>query len=87
MAWLSFMFIFLVGGIMLLVGLLSDGAAVRIEKLSFLIGTIFGVFTTIVVSYFGASTVTDRADLKYGAVERPPEGQAQPPAPMPQPGP
>lgn len=71
MAWISFGFIILFGSYMLETGLRSDEGAARVEKLSFLIGTIFGVCTTIVVSYFTSSTVTQMNDTKFGAQEEP----------------
>jgi len=50
---------------MLVYGVTKDGAADRIENLSFLLGTIFGMCTTIIVSYFAGSTVTDVNDLRF----------------------
>lgn len=75
MAWISFGFIIVFGSYMLEIGLRSDEGAARVEKLSFLIGTIFGVCTTIVVSYFTSSTVTQVNDTKFGALETPEEGK------------
>jgi len=66
MAWISFWFMLVVGGWMLIQGVTQDAAADRIEKLSFLLGTLFGMCTTIVVSYFTASTVTQVNDLRFG---------------------
>lgn len=74
MAWISFGFIILFGAYMLEIGLRSDEGAARVEKLSFLIGTIFGVCTTIVVSYFTSSTVTQVNDTKFATPERPLDG-------------
>lgn len=65
MAWMSFYFMLGVGGWMLIYAVTQDGAADRVEKLSFLLGTIFGMCTTIIVSYFAGSTVTDVNDLKF----------------------
>lgn len=75
MAWISFGFIIVFGSYMLEIGLRSDEGAARVEKLSFLIGTIFGVCTTIVVSYFTSSTVTQVNDTKFGVLETPEEGK------------
>jgi len=75
MAWISFGFIILFGGYMLQTGMSSDEGAARVEKLSFLIGTIFGVCTTIVVSYFGSSTMTQMNDTKFAKPEEPPDAQ------------
>jgi sulfite exporter TauE/SafE len=66
MAWISFWFMLVVGGWMLWQGVTTEDGADRIEKLSFLLGTLFGMCTTIVVSYFTASTVTQVNDLKFG---------------------
>ena len=65
MAWISFYFIILVGGGMMIYALTDDAAASRVEQISFLLGTVFGVLATIVVSYFTASTVTDVNDLRF----------------------
>ncbi len=65
MAWISFWFIFFVGGGIMLYAMMNDGAADRVEKISFLLGTVFGVMTTIVVSYFTSSTVTQVNDLRF----------------------
>lgn len=62
MAWLSFGFILIVGGWLLFQGMKSDEEAQRVEDLSFLVGTLFGVCTTIVITYFGGATVTDVSD-------------------------
>lgn len=66
MAWISFWFMLVVGGWMLWQGVTTDEGADRIEKLSFLLGTLFGMCTTIVVSYFTASTVTQVNDIRFG---------------------
>lgn len=59
MAWLSFWLLVIVGCGSLAIGLSSDAAATRIEKLSFLIGTLFGCWVTVVAAYFGASSLVD----------------------------
>lgn len=67
MAWLSF---WLIGGLgigLIVVGMASDSVVARIDKLSFIIGSLFGVWGGIVLAYFGASAYTDRNDLKYNA--------------------
>lgn len=87
MAWISFGFIILFGAYMLEIGLRSDEGAARVEKLSFLIGTVFGVCTTIVVSYFTSSTVTQMNDTKFGPAGAPRDAGNRPPAPTPAPPP
>ena len=75
MAWISFWFMLGVGGWMLIYAVTQEGAADRVEKLSFLLGSIFGMCTTIIVSYFTSSTVTQMNDTKFGPAEPPQEGQ------------
>lgn len=74
MAWISFWFMLVVGGWMLIYGTTQDAAAERVEKLSFLLGSLFGMCTTIIVSYFTSSTVTQINDTKCGVVEDTLEG-------------
>lgn len=75
MAWISFWFMLIVGGWMLYHGVKTEGGADRIEKLSFLLGSIFGMCTTIIVSYFTSSTVTQMNDTKFGPAQTPKEGR------------
>lgn len=79
MAWLSF---WLIGGLgvgLIGIGMTSDAVVVRIDKLSFIIGSLFGVWGGIVLAYFGASAYTDRNDLKYNApVEESVEPEPEP---------
>jgi hypothetical protein len=60
MAWWSFRLIFLVGIPLLAFGLYSDDNAARVESLSFLLGTLFGVWVSVVLAYFGATALADR---------------------------
>lgn len=71
MAWISFWFMLFVGGLMILLGTTQEGMAARIEKLSFLLGSVFGMCTTVIVSYFTSSTVTQINDGQ----KEPPDGQ------------
>lgn len=87
MAWTSFWFMLIVGGWMLWKGVTTDEGADRIEKLSFLLGTLFGMCTSIIVSYFTASTITQVNDLRFGPLEEPQEGGSPAPAPTPAPAP
>ena len=66
MAWTAFIFMLVISAWMIYKGVTDKEAAVRIEQLSFLLGSVFGLCTTIVVSYFTASTVTQVADVKSG---------------------
>jgi len=58
---------------MLLLGTTQEGMATRIEKLSFLLGSVFGMCTTIIVSYFTSSTMTQMNDTKFGSQKEPPD--------------
>lgn len=66
MAWIAFWFMLFVGGWMLFMGVSQEDASVRISNLSFLLGTLFGMCTTIVVGYFTSTTMTDVNDTKHG---------------------
>ena len=66
MAWIAFIFMLSISGWMVYKGVSDKEAAVRIEQLSFLLGSIFGLCTTIVVTYFTSSTVTQVMDIKSG---------------------
>lgn len=74
MAWIAFWFMLGVGGWMLVYAVTQEGAADRVEKLSFLLGSIFGMCTTIIVSYFTSSTVTQMNDTKFETPNPPQEG-------------
>lgn len=76
MTWSSFILIVVVGSVLLSFGLIDDEKAQRINTLSFLIGTLFGVWTTIVIAYFGANAVTDVMEIKNKATTR---NQDEPP--------
>lgn len=79
MAWLSFWLIGALGVGLIGFGMASDAVVVRIDKLSFIIGSLFGVWGGIVLAYFGASAYTDKNDLKYNAlVEEPIESEPEP---------
>ena len=65
MAWISFYFMLGLGGFMLIYGVTTDAGAERVDKLSFLIGTLFGVLTTIVITYFTTSTITQVNDTQH----------------------
>lgn len=64
MAWASFILMTLCGTVLVAVGVLFDGIAERINALSFLLGTIFGVWASVILSYFGASTFQQINDSK-----------------------
>lgn len=75
MAWIAFYFMLICGGGMLLYGMVVEGAAANVEKMSFLLGSIFGMCTGIVVSYFTSSTVTQINDTKFGPPQTSVEGK------------
>jgi hypothetical protein len=64
-----------VGGWMLIYGVTQEGAAERVGNLDFLLGSLFGMCTTIIISYFTSSTVTQMNDTRCGAVGDPLEGR------------
>lgn len=64
MAWWSFILLSVTGICLVVFGLFSDGHAQRIETLSFLIGTVTGLWVSIILAYFGTSAITDRAEIK-----------------------
>jgi hypothetical protein len=64
MAWWSFYLLSFTGVSLVIFGLFSDGHAQRIETLSFLIGTVTGLWVSIILAYFGSSVVTDRQEIK-----------------------
>jgi putative Mn2+ efflux pump MntP len=64
MAWISFTLLGVFGGWMVYAGLESDEVAKRIDTMSFIIGSLFGMWTTIVLAYFGISTMVDIKGLK-----------------------
>lgn len=66
MAWIAFFFMITISAWMIYKGVSDKEAAVRIEQLSFLLGSVFGLCTTIVVAYFTSSTVTQITDTKSG---------------------
>lgn len=66
MAWISFWMINVLGTLIILLGMINDEMPRRIEGMSFILGTIFGVWVTIVLAYFGANVMTDSAEIKNG---------------------
>lgn len=56
MAWASFVLIAVAGLGLISIGLVADALAERIDKLSFIIGTVFGAWVMVVLAYFGASS-------------------------------
>lgn len=65
MAWLSFFLLTVIGGGLIGYGTYSSEAATNINALSFLIGTVFGVWASIVLSYFGSATLTQMNERRY----------------------
>ena len=64
MAWWAFRLVVLVGVPVLVFGLFSDANAARVEKMNFFLGTIFGVWISIILAYFGSTTITDNKEPK-----------------------
>jgi hypothetical protein len=59
MAWRSWWLIAACGIGLLLFGLMSDEYAARVSSLDYVITVIFGVWATIVITYFGAASMVD----------------------------
>lgn len=64
MAWISFTMICTLGPLMLLLGMFDESWSIRLDRMSFLTGTLFGVWAGIVLAYFGASAYTDTRGMK-----------------------
>jgi uncharacterized membrane protein len=64
MAWLAFNMIAIFGIGLIIAGVSSDPIANRINTISVLVGMIFGVWVSIVLSYFTATVVTDVKGIK-----------------------
>jgi hypothetical protein len=64
MAWISFYCICIGGTILISLGLFSDVLSTRLNSISFMIGTVFGVWGGIVLAYFGASAYTDTRGMR-----------------------
>lgn len=59
MAWRSFYLLGFVGIGLLVFGVTSDEAARRIDAMSYVITVVFGVWASIVLTYFGAAALVD----------------------------
>jgi hypothetical protein len=64
MAWGSFLLLAFFSGYMIFLGLGSDEIAKRIDTMSFIIGSVFGMWTTIVLTYYGIATAADIKGIK-----------------------
>jgi len=62
MAWLSFWFLSGGATILVIAGLAFTGVADRVSAMSFVLGTVFGVWASVILAYFGASTFTQTRD-------------------------
>jgi len=67
LAWISFACITLFGGGLILYGVMDTEAAENISALSFLLGTVFGVWASITLSYVGAATINQMNERRYDA--------------------
>lgn len=67
LAWISFVCITLFGGGLILYGVMDAEAAANISALSFLLGTVFGVWASITLSYVGAATINQMNERKFDA--------------------
>jgi hypothetical protein len=67
LAWWSFALLTLFGSGLILYGAYSSEGAQNINAMSFLIGTVFGVWASIVLSYVGAATINQMNERRYDA--------------------
>lgn len=67
LAWWSFILLTFFGGGLILFGAYSSEGAENINAMSFLIGTVFGVWASIVLSYVGAATLNQMNERSYDA--------------------
>jgi uncharacterized membrane protein (DUF485 family) len=67
LAWWSFVLLTVFGGGLILFGAYSSEGAENINAMSFLIGTVFGVWASIVLSYVGAATINQMNERRYDA--------------------
>jgi lipopolysaccharide export LptBFGC system permease protein LptF len=59
MAWRSFYAIMVIGPVLIAFSLSSDAAAARVAASSPLITIVFGVWISIVLTYFGAASLSE----------------------------
>ncbi len=59
MAWLSFILMAIVGIAVMIFGLSSDSAAARVDSMTWMFTGLFGVWTTIILAYFGANSIAE----------------------------
>ena len=67
LAWLSFVLLTVFGGGLITYGVQDAAVATNISALSFLIGTVFGVWASIVLSYVGAATINQMNECRHDA--------------------
>lgn len=64
MAWYSFTALTGTGIFLILVGVFLTDIAQRIDKLSFVIGTIFSLWASVILAYFGVTVIADKEEIK-----------------------
>jgi len=64
MAWLSFWFLSVGAMVLVVAGMTFTGVADRVQAMSFVLGTVFGVWASVILAYFGASTFTQTRETK-----------------------
>ena len=67
MAWLSFVCITVSFAALIAFGLSSDARAERISSLSFLLGSAYGLWTTIILAYYGVTTINDNTEIRISS--------------------
>jgi hypothetical protein len=76
MAWRSFWFMSVTGTAVLFLGLTSDEMAQRVGAIGIFIATLYGVWASVILAYFGATYGTDKAEISTGFTPQktPPRG-------------
>jgi hypothetical protein len=64
MAWRSFWFLSGTGTAVLFLGLSSDEMAQRVGQIGLFTATIYGVWASVILAYFGATYGTDKAEIQ-----------------------
>lgn len=67
MAWLSFVCITISFAALIWFGLTSDERAERVSSLSFLLGSAYGLWTTIILAYYGVTTINDNTEIRISS--------------------
>lgn len=64
MAWYSFTALTVTGISLIIVGVFLTDLAQRIDSLSFVIGTVFSLWASVILAYFGVTAIADKEKIK-----------------------